>query len=150
MLCLLLACHDGTVASSQVRSTCLCFVLNKVISSGRKWGWQREGWVSGRKGKKEPCLVFGHSWEVPGGAFSPSSRCPDGDEAAGVMWLDRGHRASEGRARSLLAFHIRLGSLSPGGQGTAGLRGLKDDQLVLRQDNGVQGYQSAPACILAT
>lgn len=38
-----------------------------------------------QKEKKEPCLSFGHSWEVPGGAFGPSSYSPDGNEATGFM-----------------------------------------------------------------
>lgn len=82
----------------------------------------------GRNGKKEPCFVFGHSWEVPlahllaahMGVRSHGSQ--DLFKVAGHLKVEPGHCGP---------LHTWLGSLSSGSQGTAGLRGLKDHPLVL-------------------
>lgn len=76
----------------------------------------------GKEIKKELCLVFGHSWEVLGGASGPSSHCQCGNEATGVTGLVPGHRASGG---------CRPDSVCPGSQATAGLTDLNGHQLVL-------------------
>lgn len=46
---------------------------------------ERESWVLGRTESKESHVDFGRSWDVLGGAFGSASRCPDGNEATGVM-----------------------------------------------------------------
>lgn len=78
MLTVLLAYYSGTITS-------VYFVLNMAVR-GEKNGDNRAymGCWEGKR-RKNPASFGGHSWEAPGETSGPSSHCPDGNEAAGIM-----------------------------------------------------------------